>query len=129
MPSAAADKPKRGSPQQHPDPMRGMILVLTVFFAVAAGAIRWGVAYWGTSNSLWLVSSIGMTRLALVLGALWIAWPTIRRPAMWLPPGLAAVGLIALGACVVQPRLAIAIVPLLGGLIALAGFVRFFRSS
>jgi hypothetical protein len=107
--------------------MRGMILVLALFFAIAAGAVWWGVGHWKPSNSLWSVSAVGMARLTLVLGALWLAWPTVRRPAMWLPPGLAAVAVIALGACVVQPRLAIAIFPALGALIALAGFLRFFR--
>lgn len=109
--------------------MRGTILVFTLFFAVAALGIRWGVSHYNPSNSLWLVTSVGMTRLALVLAALWIAWPTVRRPAMWLPPGVAAVAVIALGACVVQPRLAIAIFPALGTLIALAGFLRFFRGQ
>lgn len=128
MPIQSPQNAKRTAPPPS-DPMRGMILVLTIIFALAAGGIRWGVYQWGPSNSLWMVSSVGMTRLALVLAAMWIAWPTIRRPAMWLPPGVAAIALVALGACVVQPRLAIAMIPLLGGLIALAGFVRFFRGQ
>jgi endonuclease/exonuclease/phosphatase (EEP) superfamily protein YafD len=109
--------------------MRVTILVFTVLFAVGAAALRWGVGHWHLSNPLWMVTSIGMTRIALVLGTLWIAWPTVRRPAMWFPPGILAVALIALGACVVQPRLAIAIIPALGTLLALAGFVRFFREQ
>jgi hypothetical protein len=109
--------------------MRVTIMVLTLMFILGAVAIRWGVWHWSPSNALWSVAAIGMIRIALVLIALWIAWPTIRRPAMWMPPGLAAVTLIAIGACVVQPRLAIAVFPLLGALIALAGFVRFFREK
>ncbi len=106
--------------------MRVTILVFTVLFLVGAVAIRWSVGYWNLSNSLWMVTSIGMTRVALVLGTLWIAWPTVRRPAMWFPPGIAAVALMA---CVIQPRLAIAIIPALGTLLAFAGFVRFFRGQ
>lgn len=109
--------------------MRVTILVFTVLFLVGAGVIRWGVEHWHLSNSLWMVTSVGMVRLALVLGTLWIAWPTVRRPAMWFPPGIIAVALAALGACVIQPRLAIALVPALGTLLAFAGFVRFFRGQ
>jgi len=123
-PSAA----KRPSPQAS-DPMRVTILVFIVLLAGGALAIRWGMHHWQLSNSLWTVTWIGMIRFAVVLGTLWIAWPTVRRPAMWFPPGIVAVALIALGACVIQPRLAIAIVPAMGTLLAFAGFVRFFRGQ
>jgi hypothetical protein len=105
------------------------VFVLMVLCIVGWIAVRWGVDHQGTSNALWTATSAGMLRFALVLGALWVAWPTIRRPAMWMPPGLAAVTLIAIGACVIQPRLAIALFPLVGVLITLAGFLRFFRSQ
>jgi len=68
-----------------------------------------------------------LIRLSLVLGALWLAWPSIRRPAQWLPPGIATIVLVAIGACAVQPRLAFALIPLAGSLIAFAGFARYFR--
>jgi hypothetical protein len=68
-------------------------------------------------------------RLSLLLGTLSLAWPSLKRPAQWLPAGMAAVILIAIAACAFQPRLAIAIAPLVGTLIAFAGFVRFFRSK
>mgnify|MGYP001484227354 CR=1 FL=1 len=109
--------------------MRVTILVFIVLFALGGIAIHWSVQHWHLSNSLWTVTSIGLFRFALVLGTLWIAWPTVRRPAMWFPPGIIAVALVALGACVIQPRLAIAIVPALGTLLAFAGFVRFFRGQ
>jgi hypothetical protein len=61
------------------------------------------------------------------MAALWLAWPSLRRPAKWLPPGLLAIVLVAVGACAVQPRLVFVLVPLVGGLITFAGFIRFFR--
>ena len=66
-------------------------------------------------------------RLSFVLGAAWLAWPSLRRPAQWLPSGIAVVLLIALGACAFQPRLAIAIIPLVGSIVAFAGILRAFR--
>lgn len=115
------------TPPSGGDPMRTVVLVLTLLFASGAIVIRWGVLHWQPSSSLWMVSAVGMMRFALVLGTLWLAWPTVRRPAMWLPPGVAMIAVIALGACVVQPRLAIALVPAVGALVTLAGFLRFFR--
>lgn len=119
--------PATSQPRGAADPMRAVVLVLTLLFAIGAIVIRWGVLRWHPSSSLWMVSAVGMTRFALVLGTLWLAWPTVRRPAMWLPPSVAMIAVIALGACVVQPRLAIALVPAVGALIAVAGFLRFFR--
>ncbi|MGV3485683.1 MAG: hypothetical protein ACO1RT_14800 [Planctomycetaceae bacterium] len=66
-------------------------------------------------------------RLSLVLAAAWLAWPSLRRPVQWLPSGIAVLLLFAIGACAMQPRLAIAIVPIIGSLIAFAGFLRAFR--
>ncbi len=68
-----------------------------------------------------------LIRISLILAAAWLAWPSLKRPASWLPPGIAAITLIAIGACAVQPKLAIALVPIVGGLITFAGFLRFFR--
>lgn len=119
--------PATAPPSGEADPMRTVVLVLTLLFAIAAIVIRWGVLRWQPSSSLWMVSAVGMTRFAVVLGTLWLAWPTVRRPAMWLPPSVAMIAVIALGACVIQPRLAIALVPAVGALMALAGFLRFFR--
>jgi hypothetical protein len=128
MPVPVNAAAKRPSPQAS-DPMRVTILVFTVLCLLGAALIRWGVSHWHLSHSLWMVTAVGMVRLALVLGTLWMAWPSVRRPAMWFPPGIIAVAFAALGACVVQPRLAIALIPALGTLLAFAGFVRFFRGQ
>ncbi len=66
-------------------------------------------------------------RIGLVLAALWLAWPSLRRPASWLPPGVAVLCVIALAAIAAQPRLIIVAVPAIAALIALATFVRTFR--
>lgn len=110
-----------------PDPMRIWIFTLTALFAAVAAGLYW--AFHDSPGSIGYVTAVGSARFALVLTALWIAWPTVRKPAMWLPPGIAAVAVVALGACVVQPRLAIAIIPLISALIAFAGFLRMFRGN
>jgi hypothetical protein len=79
-----------------------------------------------------LASGFGVAsliRLSLVLGAIWLAWPSIRRPAQWLPPGIALIVLVTIGVCALQPRLAFALIPLAGGLIAFAGFAKYFRGK
>jgi len=112
------------------DPMRGFVLFLTLLFALLAAVIR---TFWGdgaqASGSIGKVAPIGLARLAMVMAALWIAWPAVRKPALWLPPGALVLGLIALGVCVVQPRLAIAMVPAATALIAFSAILRFFRGK
>jgi len=99
-----------------------LLLPLAIFFALlSVGAWYLGFGFGSGFGGASLI------RLSLVLGALWWAWPSIRRPARWLPPGIATVVLVAIGACAVQPRLAFALVPLAGSLIAFAGFARYFR--
>lgn len=112
------------------DPTRVLILLLTVLSAGAAAGIRW----WPREEpplegSIPMVMAIGLSRFALVMGALWVAWPVARKPAMWLPSGVLAVTFIAFGICIVQPRLAIALIPAVGTLITFAAFLKFFRSS
>jgi len=120
----------KSSEPQPRDPMRGFILFLTLFFAVMAAAIKtfWGDAH-QASGSIAKVAPIGLARLTMVMAALWMAWPAVRKPAMWLPPGALVLGLVALGACVVQPRLAIALVPAASALIAFSAILRFFRGT
>jgi hypothetical protein len=110
--------------------MRGFVLFLTLLFASMAVAIRFFFGESGrSSGSLIAVAPVGLVRLTLVMGALWLAWPTVRKPAMWFPPGILAIALIGLGICVLQPRLALALVPAIGGLIAFTAFLRFFRQK
>lgn len=66
-------------------------------------------------------------RLGLMMSALWLAWPSLRRPASWLPPGaiMLVVGAIAIVA--VRPRLVALIIPAVGGLVTLGWLVKLFR--
>jgi len=73
------------------------------------------------------IGAVSLGRTALLLGVVWMAWPSLRKPATWLPPGIAAVMLGAVIACAMQPRLVFVIAPLVGSLIAFAGFLRYFR--
>ncbi len=70
-----------------------------------------------------------LVRITILLFAVWLALPSLRRPAQWLPPGITAVLLVGVGAIVVQPRLAIVLVPIIGVLIGFAGVLRFFRGG
>lgn len=120
----------KSSEPQPRDPMRGFVLFLTLLFALMAAVIK---TFWGDDHqapgSIAKVAPIGLARLAMVMAALWIAWPAVRKPALWLPPGALVLGLVALGVCVVQPRLAIALVPAASALIAFSAILRYFRGK
>ncbi len=68
-------------------------------------------------------------RLGAACGALWLAWPTLRKPANWLPSGFLAIILLAVGVVAVQPRLLPAVVPAVGILLTVTAFVRILRAS
>ncbi len=68
-------------------------------------------------------------RIGLLLIALWLAWPSLRRPASWLPPGMAVAGVITLAVLAAQPKLIIAAVPAFLTLLTVAGFVRAFKQK
>ncbi|WP_237607154.1 hypothetical protein [Roseimaritima sediminicola] len=70
-----------------------------------------------------------MIRLGIVFGAIWLAWPSLRRPATWLPPGMAIALLALVGVVAVQPRLLPALLPAAGLLLTLSAAVRMFRRS
>lgn len=100
------------------------LLVLVCAIGMLAGCLamaRYGEG--GSSN----FASGAMGRIGLVLAALWLAWPSLRRPASWLPPGIAAAGVLALAVLAAQPRLIVAAVPALGALLAVAAIVRTFK--
>lgn len=68
-----------------------------------------------------------MVRIGLVLGAIWLAWDSLQRPARWFPPGIAVAGIVGIVVIAAQPRLALAVIPLIGVLIFVGSIARAFR--
>lgn len=66
----------------------------------------------------------GAGRIALVMTALWLAWPSLQRPARWLPPGFAMMLVVTLGILAARPRLIVIAIPALGILLVLATVIR-----
>lgn len=77
------------------------------------------------STSDFVIASL--FRIGLVFGAIWFAWESLRRPARWLPPGLAALGVAAIIIVAAQPKLIVAALPLFGIVAVLTSALRFFR--
>ena len=76
---------------------------------VAAGV--WSIGGSSATSSLVAASSF---RVAVVLGCLWFAWPSLKRPMDWLPAGVAGTCLIGLMVIAARPRLVVLVVPLVG---------------
>lgn len=104
--------------------------VAAVLLSTAVAAHWTGlVAEWtgSESTSVFLVSAL--TRIGMVFAALWLAWDSLRRPARWLPPGLAVLGVVSVVVVTAQPKLIIAILPLVGIVTVLASVLRVFRKG
>jgi hypothetical protein len=82
----------------------------------------------GDDSSLAFTSG-SMLRIGFVFGTLWIAWPSLRRPAQWLAPGMALIIVLTLVVIAANPRLALVAVPAAGSLITIGAVIRMFRSS
>ena len=102
------------------DPRRVIVLVLAVVLLVTCGFVTFGHEPSGSTK--FLAAATG--RIGLVLSALWLAWPSLRRPAQWLPPGFAFLGILMLCVLAAQPRMIFVLVPAFGGLMVLATVVR-----
>ncbi|MDA8743633.1 hypothetical protein N9N28_03265 [Rubripirellula amarantea] len=102
---------------------RRTVLVISIVLLLACGIVTWQYGTDGTAR--FVASATG--RVGLVMGALWLAWPSLRRPASWLPPGLAVGGVIVLAVVAAQPRLAFVAIPAMGVLFTIASVVRAFR--
>ena len=88
----------------------------------------WAIATFGLEQSGGSsFAAMASGRIGLVMSALWFAWPSLRRPANWLPPGIAVLCVVALAVIAAQPRLVIVAVPALGVLLLLATVVRAFK--
>lgn len=102
------------------------LLVLVLSITLLAGGV---LGKWYEGENAIPFATAAMIRIGLVFGALWLAWPSLRRPTRWLPPGAAVMGVIALAVVAAQPRLILVAIPALGALISLAAIVRAVRGS
>ncbi|TWU21581.1 hypothetical protein Pla52o_37680 [Novipirellula galeiformis] len=101
---------------------RPLLLLIAIALLVGSAAVWW----WGDESSARFAAA-AMGRVGLVLAALWLAWPSLRRPARWFPPAVAVIGVISLMVLAAQPRLIFAVVPAAGTLITITMLVRSFR--
>lgn len=97
---------------------RILLAVLTLCLLIAGGAL-----WFSGDDKLWHM----LMRPALAFGCLWLAWPMVRRPVHWLPPGVAAAVLLGIGAVAARPRLLVVVLPMAGVLGALAAVIRVVR--
>ncbi len=105
------------------DYRRGLLLVLSLCLLSTSAWVLW--RYENTGTVKMVGSATG--RIGLVLGALWLAWPALNKPAKWLPPGFAVLGVGLLAVLAAQPRLIVVMLPAFGGLLVLASIVRAMR--
>jgi hypothetical protein len=108
-----------------PDGRRIALGIVAAILLVTSALMTFWPGQSGTAS--FAASASG--RIGLVLAALWLAWPSLQRPASWLPPGIVVLCVLALAVIAAQPRLVVVAVPAVAALIALAGFVRMMRGS
>lgn len=102
------------------DPRRILLLVIAIVL-LATCAVVTGM-FGNDGPARFVAAATG--RVGLVMGALWLAWPSLKRPARWLPPGIAVAGVVALAVLAAQPRLILVAIPALGTLIAVTALLR-----
>jgi peptidoglycan/LPS O-acetylase OafA/YrhL len=93
---------------------------------LVTGFLAW---WWYPDDSRSRFVAAASGRIGIVLAALWLAWPSLRRPAQWLPAGAPVIGVVALVVLAAQPRLIIPAIPVVGGLITLSALIRAFRGK
>jgi hypothetical protein len=105
--------------EEETDIRRTLILVSAITLLIGSVA-----AWWYGEGGSGSFAAAAMGRIGLVLAALWLAWPSLRRPASWLPPGMAVAGVLMLAVLAAQPRLVVVAIPAFIGLLTLAAVVR-----
>ncbi|EMI53814.1 putative membrane protein [Rhodopirellula sallentina SM41] len=110
---------------------RRLVGVVAALMLIVAGLGQFTgmIEEWSGSASTSRFTVAALTRIGLVLGAIWLAWDSLRKPARWLPPGLALVGVIGIVMVAAQPKLVIAILPLFGFLTIFTSVLRAFRGD
>ena len=107
--------------QENPsDYRRTLLLVLAIGLLLVCGIVSWRFEQSGSARLI----AAATGRIGLLLGALWLAWPSLRRPAKWLPPGVAVLGVVILAVLAAQPRLIVVAIPVFCGLLVLATVIR-----
>jgi hypothetical protein len=109
----------RNNSNDAPDPRRAIVLALSITLLVGSLAARW---YGEGGSGSFATSAMG--RIGLVMGALWLAWPSLQRPAQWLPPGIAVAMVVALGVLAAQPKLIFPAIFAITALFAVSAIVR-----
>ena len=102
---------------------RHLALVMSVLLLVAGLWLKFR-----EGDSSLAFASASMLRIGLVIGMLWLAWPSLRRPTQWLAPGMAMIIVLTLVIIAANPRLALVAVPAAGTLISIGAVIRMFRS-
>lgn len=105
-----------------PDVRRIMALAMSITMLTVAL-----LAWWFSTGSTGKFVAAACGRIGLVMGALWLAWPSLKRPAKWLPASAPVIGVVAVIVIAAQPRLIIPAIPIVGGLIAFSAFAKAFR--
>lgn len=95
---------------------------------LSVGLLTGSLLCWLLTDKSWSTfASAAMGRIGLVMGALWLAWPSLSRPARWLPPGIAVACVLGLIVLAAQPKLLVFVLPAIGVLTFLATIARGFR--
>lgn len=102
-----------------------VILLTAAALAYVSGVLPEWIG--SAASASFLISA--MTRMGLVFAAIWLAWDSLQRPARWLPPGLALLGTLSIILVAAQPKLLIAVLPLLGIVAVLTTVLRAFRGK
>lgn len=120
-------RPRSDDESHHAKPRdlrRPLVLALSVSLLVVGGAI-----YVTADGDAAAFGANGMLRIGLVFGGLWLAWDSLRKPARWLPPGLAVLGVIGMAMVAAQPKMLIAVLPAFTVLLTVGSIVRAIRGK
>ena len=111
---------------QSTDYRRTVVLVSSIILLCVYGLVTFR---FGDSSGTARFVAGATGRVGMLMAALWLAWPSLRKPAQWLPPGIAVLCLLAIIVIAAQPRLVVAAIPAIGFLLMLGVVVRWMKGS